>query len=445
MKEFIESSDLKSYEEDFLAKKSHLLAMNTVTENGVNKSAKRWQTPSNVVHEYSIKLEQHGVTNQKQSGRCWMFAALNVLRFCIIHKYNLDYFELSENYTLFYDKLEKANYFLECILNTLNEETGSRLIMHFLSNPTQDGGQWDMISAIISKYGVVPRSSMPESECSSSTRQMNAILNAKLRSYACILRRKSREGINLLALRDMKSDMLKEIYRILCICLGTPPKMFDFKIRTKDKKYISDYGLTPKKFFEKYISFDLSQYVSLINAPTDDKPYLKSYTVKFLGNVIGGKGIRYVNVPVEYLKNAAIAQLKEGEPVWFGCDVGKYSDRDGGSMDLDVYDYETLFDTDFTMDKSERLDYGQSMMTHAMVFQGVDLDQNEKPIRWCVENSWGDEHGDKGMYLMTDRWFDEYLYQIVVNKKYLPKEVIDAYKQDPIELSPWDPMGSLAL
>lgn len=444
MKESIESKYLESYEWDFEQNKSHELAMNAVTASGINKAARRWSALPNAVHEYSIRLDQHGVTNQKKSGRCWMFAALNVLRFSVIHKLNLDFFELSENYTLFYDKLEKSNYFLESILDTLDEETDSRLLMHLLATPAQDGGQWDMMSDLISKYGVVPKSVMPETESSSSTRQMNDLLNTKLRSDACLLREKAKEGFDLEALREIKDDMLNEIYRILSICLGIPPKKFDFKIRTKDKKYISDCGLNPKDFFNKYVCLDLNEYISLINAPTKNKPYMKSYTVKYLGNVVGGRGIRYVNVAIEGLKKAAIAQLKAGEPVWFGCDVGKYSDRDGGAMDPDLYDYETLFDMDFSMDKAERLDYGHSQMTHAMVFQGVDLDEDGNPIRWCVENSWGDEHANKGMYLMTDKWFDEYLYQVVVNRKYLPKEVIDAYELKPIELDPWDPMGSLA-
>lgn len=444
MKEFISAEDLKEFDKDFHEGRSNLIAMNAVTSNGVNKAAKRWQSPSNGVHEYSIMLDQHGVTNQKHSGRCWMFAALNVLRFKVIHSLNLDTFEFSENYTFFYDKLEKANYFLESILETLDEKTDSRLIMHLLQSPVQDGGQWDMISQIIEKYGVVPLNVMPESACSSESRQMDEMLTRRLRTDAMLLRNAYAGGSDIEALRNMKDEMLNVIYRMLCICLGTPPKSFDFKLRTKDEKYICDCGLTPKEFFDKYVDFDLHNYISLINAPTADKPYMRSYTIKFLGNVVGARGVRYVNVPIEVLKDAAIAQLKAGEPVWFGCDVGKFSDREGGAMDLEAYDYEGLFDTDFPMNKAQRLDYGASQMTHAMVFEGVDLDQDGRPIRWRVENSWGDESGKKGMYVMTDRWFDEYMYQVVVNKKYLPSNVIDAYESTPIELSPWDPMGSLA-
>ena len=234
------------------------------------------------------------------------------------------------------------------------------------------------------------------------------------------------------------------MYRLLCICLGEPPKTFTFEYRDADDHFHRETGLTPKRFFEKYVGVDLSDYVSLINAPTADKPYGRSYTVRYLGNVKEGRPVRYLNLPIEELKKAAIAQMQDGQPVWFGCDVGKCSERDSGIMDLDIRSLEDLLDTRFTMTKAERLDYGQSLMTHAMVFQGVNLDENGKPNRWRVENSWGKEPGKDGYYLMTDRWFDEYMYQVVVNKKYLTPEQLAAYNAEPIALEPWDPMGSLA-
>ena len=218
----------------------------------------------------------------------------------------------------------------------------------------------------------------------------------------------------------------------------------DFEVRDKDDKFIRDTGLTPQEFFCKYVEMDLSEYISLINAPTDDKPYYRSYSVKFLGNVIEGRKVKYVNLPADELKKAAIAQMQDGEPVWFGCDVGKSSVRDGGVMSLDLFDKGSLFNTAFGMNKAERLEYGHSLMTHAMVFQGVNLDENGRPNRWRVENSWGKEPGKDGYYVMTDAWFDEYLYQVVVNRKYLPEEVLKAFAEKPILLEPWDPMGSLA-
>ncbi|MBR4888963.1 MAG: C1 family peptidase [Clostridia bacterium] len=436
--------DLRTFEEKFTADRANRIAMDAVVNNGVLKSAKNAEAFRTTTHNYSITIQQGDITNQKASGRCWMFAALNCMRFEVMKKLNLKTFELSQCYTLFYDKLEKANYFLESILETLDEPTDGRLIAHLLSAPLNDGGQWDMLCNIVNKYGLVPKSAMPETVSSSATREMTMYMTEKLREYACVLRRMYKEGKDEAALREAKDAMVETMYNILCTCLGTPPTTFDLEVRDKDNNFIRETGLTPKTFYDKYIGMDLSEYVSIINAPTEDKPFYRSYTVKFLGNVKEGNIVRYVNLPVEELKAAAIAQMKDGQPVWFGCDVGKSSERDAGLMDLNLYHVGELFNTTFGMTKAERLDYGQSLMTHAMVFQGVNLDENGKPNRWRVENSWGNEPGAGGYYVMTDEWFDEYTYQIVVNKKYLSEDVLNAYNSTPIELEPWDPMGSLA-
>ena len=440
----VTQEDLGTFEKCFLADRANRVAMDAVVNNGVLKSAKNAEAFRTTTHQFSISLKQGEITNQKQSGRCWMFAALNCLRFQVMQKLNLESFELSQCYTMFYDKLEKANYFLESILETLDEPANSRLIAHLLMAPLNDGGQWDMLCSLVDKYGVVPKSAMPETVSSSAAREMNACMTEKLREFACILRQMHTEGKTEAQLREAKAGMVETVYDMLCTCLGVPPKTFDLEVRDKDNQFIRETGLTPKTFYEKYVGVDLSQYISLINAPTEDKPYYRSYTVKFLGNVKEGRPVRYVNLPVEELKAAAIAQLKDGEPVWFGCDVGKSSERELGLMDLNLYHTGELFNTTFGMNKAERLTYGQSLMTHAMVFQGVNLDENGKPNRWRVENSWGKEPGKDGYYVMTDDWFSEYTYQIVVNRKYLSEEVLKAYDSDPIELEPWDPMGSLA-
>lgn len=444
MDKMISLEYLERFEKNFDADCKNHVAMNAVIGNGVNASAKNYETERNVRYDFSISLEQGKITNQKRSGRCWMFAALNCLRFQVMKKLNLENFELSQNYTLFYDKLEKSNYFLECILNTLDEPTEGRLIAHLLSAPLNDGGQWDMLTAIVSKYGLVPKEAMPESFSSSDTGEMVSYMTEKLREYACVLRRAYKDGKNTEELREMKDEMMQNIYNMLCICLGKPPKTFDFECRDKDKNFHRDLNLTPQTFYEKYIGLNLDDYISLINAPTEDKPYYRSYSVEHLGNVLEGRQVRYVNLPIEELKKAAIAQMQDGEPVWFGSDVGKRSNRNG-IMELDIYKIEDLFGTTFGMNKAERLEYGQSLMTHAMVFQGVNLDENGRPNRWRVENSWGEDAGKEGYYVMSDRWFDEYTYQVVVNKKYLPKEALEAYESEPIMLKPWDPMGSLAI
>lgn len=444
MSVFVTQEDLSAFEARFMADRANRVAMDAVVNNGVLKSAKNAEVFRTTTHQFSVSIKQGEITNQKQSGRCWMFAALNCLRFQVMQKLNLETFELSQCYTLFYDKLEKANYFLESILETLDEPADSRLISHLLMAPLNDGGQWDMLCSIVDKYGLVPKSAMPETVSSSATREMTSCMTEKLREFACVLRRMHTEGKTEAQLREAKAAMMETVYDMLCTCLGVPPKTFDLEVRDKDNQFIRETGLTPKTFYEKYIGIDLNQYVSLINAPTEDKPYYRSYTVKFLGNVKEGRPVRYVNLPVEELKAAAIAQLKDGEPVWFGCDVGKSSERELGLMDLNLYHTDVLFNTTFGMNKAERLTYGQSLMTHAMVFQGVNLDENGKPNRWRVENSWGKEPGKDGYYVMTDDWFGEYTYQIVVNRKYLSEEILKAYESDPIELEPWDPMGSLA-
>ena len=445
MSQEITKEQIAAFDADFGAQRANRVAMNAVTNNGLLASAIRREAVEQDVHEYSISLEQGEICHQKQSGRCWMFAALNTLRYQVMKKYDLKTFELSQAYLFFWDKLEKSNYFLESILDTLDEPANGRLVSYLLMAPVNDGGQWDMLCNLIEKYGVVPKTAYPESKASSGSREMDMTLTEKLREDACILRKLHKEGKGLDELRARKTRMLGEIYRLLCICLGEPPKTFTFEYRDKDNNFHREEGLTPKSFFEKYVGVDLSDYVSLINAPTEDKPYGRSYTVQYLGNVKEGNAVRYLNLPIEELKKAAIAQMKDGQPVWFGCDVGKHSERDSGIMDLDIRGLEDLLDTRFTMTKAERLDYGQSLMTHAMVFQGVNLDENGKPNRWRVENSWGKEPGKDGYYLMTDRWFDEYMYQVVVNKKYLTAEQVAAYEAEPIALEPWDPMGSLAV
>lgn len=436
---------LSRFSADFNAEKCHKIAMNAVTQNGVTKSAMSPMALRKDEHQFSINLKQGEITNQKSSGRCWMFAALNTMRFEIIKKLNLETFELSQNYPLFWDKLEKANYFLENILSTLDEPTNGRLIAWLLSSPLGDGGQWDMFCGLIDKYGVVPKDAMPETACSSATGEMDKFMTLKLREYACKLRAMHKDGKTAEELASQKEEMLSTIYRMLCICLGEPPKTVTLQVRDKDNNFIRDEGLTPQEFYKKYVGIDLSKRVSLINAPTADKPFGRTFTVKFLGSVHEGRPVKYLNLTSDALKRAAIAQLKDGQPVWFGSDVGQWLVRQGGVMDNEALELGQLFDTDFPMTKAERLDYGESLMTHAMVLMGVNLDKDGKPTMWRVENSWGKDAGKDGYYIMSDKWFDEFTYQVVVDEKYLTDEERKQLEQEPIVLEPWDPMGSLAL
>ena len=414
-----------------------------VVKNGIRASAENIQTHVENTPVFSIDLATGKVANQKQSGRCWLFAALNTFRHKLLTTFQLKDFELSQNYTFFWDKYEKANYFYENILNTADQPVTSREVAFLLQTPQQDGGQWDMIVSLFQKYGVVPKSVMPESSNSSNSRDLNNYLNKLLRKHAVLLRQMILEEATEEEIQANREAMLQEVYNLLAISLGTPPTVFDFEYRDEEKNYHLDQGLTPQSFYDKYVDVDLDEYISIINAPTEDKPFMKSYTVDMLGNVVDGKQVKYLNLEMEDFKALAVKQLEQGESVWFGCDVGQSSTRDSGIMALDAYDVEDLFDVDLTMTKAERLDYGESLMTHAMVLTGVDLIDGQAK-KWKVENSWGEKVGEKGFFVMSDEWMDEYTYQIVVRKEFLTPEQLAAFEAEPTVLAPWDPMGALA-
>jgi bleomycin hydrolase len=359
-------------------------------------------------------------------------------------KLNLQTFELSEVYQMFWDKLEKANYFLENIIETRDEPLDSRMILALLSDPLSDGGQWDMFVNLVDKYGVVPKSLMPETFSSSDSDSMNTLLVSKLREYAKLLRDMYAKGSSVEELRKSKCALLEEFYRMLAIHLGKPPCNFYWEWRDKEKVFHRDGDLTPIEFYKKYVAVDLDGLVCLINAPTKDKPFNKIYTVQFLGNVIGGRPVRYLNVDMETLKKAAVDMIVGNHAVWFGCDVGQMLETEMGAMDLNVYDYKIVYGTDFKLDKAGRLEYRNSEMTHAMVLTGVDLDEKGKPRKWRVENSWGAMIGDRGYMYMMDEWFDEYVFEITVRKEYLSPELLSVLLTEPVVLKPWDPMGGLA-
>lgn len=441
MLDTIEPNLIKSFEGD----KRNKVAMHAVLANGILESCKTVSSAVENPHSFSLTIETGEMTNQKKSGRCWMFAAHNIMRLEIMKNLNLKNMELSSAYPLFWDKLEKSNHFLENILETLEEPLEGRVVSYLLKDPLGDGGQWDMFSSLIGKYGVVPKEIMPESKSSSETKTLNTLLTLKMREFACALRDSNEAGVSLGELRELKEDQLATIYEMLCISLGTPPKHFTYETRDKEGNFIRIPNITAQQFYKDYVALDLDAYVSLINAPTKDKPYHRTYTVQYLGNVRGGKVVSYLNLPIEELKRAAIMQMQDGKSVWFGCDVGQSSDRTSGVMALDTYDLEGLFSTTFPLDKAQRLEYGESLMTHAMVLTGVNLDDEGKPNRWRVENSWGESAGEKGFFVMSDAWFDEFTYQVVVDMKYLKADQREMLKKKPIMLKPWDPMGSLAL
>ncbi len=373
-----------------------------------------------------------------------MFAALNTFRHKMIAGFQLEDFELSQAHTFFWDKYEKSNWFLEQVIATADQELTSRKVKFLLDTPQQDGGQWDMVVSLFEKYGVVPKSVYPESISSSNSRELNQILNKLLRQDAQILRELREKGAESSELQAKKEELLQEVFNFLAMNLGLPPRQFDFSYRDKDNHFHSESGLTPLTFYQKYVDLKLADYVSIINAPTADKPYGRSYTVEMLGNVVGSKPVRYLNVEMNRLKELAIAQMQAGETVWFGSDVGQSSNRKAGVMAEGMHDFTASMDIQITQDKAGRLDYSESLMTHAMVLTGVDLDENGKAKKWKVENSWGEKVGNKGYFVASDAWMDEYTYQIVVRKEFLTAAELAAYEAEPTVLSPWDPMGALA-
>ena len=444
MEKPIQFEDIAYFQSLFDEEPTNRVARNAVTQSGVTAAALNRDVVNRTRHHFSHVIKTPKATNQMKSGRCWLFAGLNRLRLDARQKMNIKKFELSQTYLMFWDKLEKANFFLENIIETLDEPLDGRLMMWLLAHPVADGGQWDMFVSLVKKYGVVPKTFMSETFASSTSAVMNRMLTTRLRKSASILRSLHVDGADLDALREEKDDLMADIYNMLVIHLGQPPEQFDWQWRDEDGELHRHGEITPQEFFETYVGTDLDDLVCLINAPTEDKPFNHTYTVQYLGNVVGGQPVRYLNVDMDTFRQCAQQTLLNGEAVWFGCDVGKLFNRERGILDMDVYDLETLYGTSLTLDKAQRLDYGESQMTHAMVLTGVNLDEAGKPNRWRVENSWGRDYANKGFLVMSDDWFREFMYEVAVSKRLLSPELLAALEEKPIVLPPWDPMGSLA-
>lgn len=428
---------------DFAASPVYRMAQNAVTQITVDDVALNRGIVTNIDHTFSTFLDDWGVTNQKQSGRCWMFAGLNLLRVSAMKKMNLKEFEFSQNYTMFWDKLERANYFFEAIIETAARDVDDRLVAFLLDGPLGDGGQWNMFVNLVKKHGVVPKAFMPETESSSNTRRMNTVLRSKLREGAKTLRDMAAVGESSAALRTVKQEYLNAVHRILSIHLGTPPERFVWQWKDKEGEFHRTDELTPQQFAADFIDLPIDDYVCIVHDPRASSPVGHTFTVQYLGNIVGGEQVKYLNVDVALMKRITQQTLESGEPVWFGCDVGKMMRRDLGIWDSQLFDYETIYDTSFALEKAARLDYHETQMTHAMLFTGVDVVDGE-PRRWRVENSWGTANGQNGYYTMNDSWYDEYMFEIAARKESLPVELQAALELDPIVLPAWDPMGALA-
>ena len=391
---------------------------------------------------FSVNVPTMEVTNQKQSGRCWIFAALNLFREEIAEKCNIEKFELSQNYIAFWDKFEKINFFYESMIELADRPLTDRLVIYLLDSGIGDGGQWNMLVNLVEKYGLVPKAAMQETFQSSHTRDMNRLINTLLRKGALDLRKAYSEGSDVM---QVKEKYLLDAYRLLTMCFGVPPKSFDFEYTDKDDAYHIDRGLTPIEFAGKYTSLNLrSDYVGIINSPTEDKPFYQRITIDYLGNVAGAPPVTYLNLPMEEIKDLIVRQLQDGKPVWFGSDVGSMGERSMGIWSDKIYDFDGTLGIDFSMTKEERLNIRESAMNHAMVITGVNLDENGVPNRWKIENSWSDQNGEKGYYVMNAGWFDKFVYQAVIEKSYLDEKQLEALQTEPMHFMPWDPMGTLA-
>ena len=425
----------------FDANPSNKVAQNAVTGVQLPKLALNRSIVQNTDNTFSIKLDEWKVTSQKSSGRCWLFAALNLFRVGAMKNMNIKNFEFSQAHIHFWDKFERSNHLLEAIIDTADRPVDDRTIHFLLSDPIGDGGQWNMAMNLIEKHGLVPKSVYPESNSSSATRWMNMELKNILRSSACEIRAILENGGSENEARAHKEKRVSDIWNMLCIHLGTPPTSFDWQWRDKDNKFHRKCAMTPQEFAEEYVDVDWRNYVCIVNDPRND--YYQTYTVDYLQNVAGGPPVVYLNVPSEEMKAVTQKLLEDGIPVWMGCDVGKQMHRKNGLWDAKLFEFEELYGVEFGLDKAERLRHHQTLMTHAMLFTGVDV-VDGKTRRWRVENSWGDEGGRKGFYTMNDNWFDEYMFEIAAPSSYLTDEMRAALSKEPHVLSPWDPMGSLA-
>lgn len=457
MERSLSPAHLEQLVKEFDAEPRNRLLQNAVTRNQVDQVALDHQLARSIDRSMSHQLDDWAATNQKQSGRCWMFAGLNLLRVGAAERLGLKELELSQSYPLFFDKLEKANHWLESVLATADRDVDDRTVAHLLAFPAEDGGQWNMFAALVAKHGLVPQSVMPETVSSSSTRQLNRDLSATLRQGARDLRGLAAAGEPEGALREAKAEVLRVVHRMLCLHLGTPPTSFTWQWRDRDKTFHRDGELTPQEFAARYVTVPLEEYVCLVHDPRESSPFGRTYTVEHLGNVVDGPDVVYLNVEMDLIKRLARESIvggedQRGEPVWFGCDVEPMREVENGYWDAALFDYDSLYGAESTMTKQDRLRHHATAMTHAMLLTGVDVVADDESAddgavtarRWRVENSWGTDKADAGFWTMNDSWFDDYVFEIAVRRDALPADLRAALDEDPVVLPAWDPMGALA-
>ena len=434
----LDAAALGRLENSFGGTASDIALRNAVANNAIDKLAKNSANANKVDAHFTYRVKSNGITNQKRSGRCWLFTGLNVLRAQIMAKHGMGELYFSQNYNFFYDQLEKANLFLQGIIDTADRSADDKTVDWLFQNPIGDGGQFTGISDNFMKYGVVPAEVMHETESSEATDKLRQLLGWRLREDGLRLREKHAAGATAAQLKEEKMKMLEGVYRILALTLGEPVKEFTWTLRDKKGNAVSTKTYTPQSFYQEFAGNDLrNDYIMLMNDPS--REFYKLYEIDYDRHTYDGKNWTYINLPIDDIKEMAIASLKDSTMMYFSCDVNKFLDRDRGYLDVNNYDYGSLFGTKFGMNKKERILTHASGSTHAMTLMAVDLDKNGKSTKWMVENSWGDG-ANKGHLIMTDEWFNEYRFRLVVTKKYAPAKVLSILKQKPILLPAWDPM-----
>lgn len=465
---------LRDYSKHFNGERANLVAANAAVSAGVLKAATDYRGVRELPRDFSIELKQGSITDQERSGRCWMFASLNTLRYELMHRWNLEDFEFSESYLFFWDTMEKSNTYLENVLSTLDRPSDDRLFEIINDGPSDDGGWWQMFAALVNKYGLAPKSAYPESANSRNSDDFKQYLNSKLREFAIELRRRhAADGTGVEELRAIKDEYMSVVYRICSIALGEPPERFDFLARVKDdedgdkddkkgdsaeksekksekkdkdksgkddRPQIRETGITPLEFYRKYVPVDVNDFATLANAPMARTPFNTRYRIRYTANVAEAGDMEFVNVPLDVFKKAAIDQLSAGHPIWFACDCTQFSLRKEGFFDQSVVRVDQLFGTEFTLDKADALEYADSPSNHAMTFTGVNLDSDGRPDRWKVENSWGKDAGVDGYYVMSDKWFDRFVTELIIRKEYLDDATQALLTAEPVELDPWQPL-----
>lgn len=436
----VTAAQLRAFREAFGANPAHRLAMNACSHGNVDDIALNRAVLAGVDWHFSHEVEGGEISNQRQAGFCWLYAALNWLRVDVMSKLKVESFEFSHNYLIFWDRFEKANRFLTAMVDLRSRPSDDRLVDFLLREPCPDGGEWHMVANLIRKYGMVPKSAMADTSNLADSKFLNKVVDAKLRQTAARIFALHREGGSEDAVQAVKQAAMGDVYRLLCIMMGEPPERFDFTYRDKKKKFQADRDLTPQDFYARYVGRDLDDYVWVMSAPLDSTPFHQTFHIELFQNVVEGQPGLFLNVPMDELKDLAVRALKDKEALLFGCDVLQSSHRKLGVMDPRLLEYELLFNTDFGMSRKDRMTFLQGRLTHNMVILGVDL-VGDRPTKWKIENSWGDESGHEGFFQMTDAWFDEYVYAVVVDRKYLSAEQKRQLKQPPTMLPPWSPLA----